>query len=577
MYKKRESIYVFFIILIILGIYQYGIQKICGFVMYPDEFGYWASAAKAVGYDWSELASLGSYYSFGYSILLIPILKLFTNGIGAYRAAVTLNGILLCVSFFVLLRVINKLFSQLNEDKRIFVCGIAIFYPAWIFYMQMTLTEAFLMFLFIIIIYLFISLIQKPKIWKVCGLAMALIYTYSVHMRTIGVVIACLFTLLLWGMSNKSMRKQMFIMFGIIVVAGLIVVLIKKSVILSVFSKADAEVIAINDYSRQIKKIKEILNIRDIYILLEEIIGKFFYLGMASFGIAYWAIGWCIRECVVIYKRIIKKADIVIGTHQWLALFLILTVIGEILICAIFMHGSKKIDGLVYGRYNEFFVPILLIVGIVEMFQSRWLWRGTLIFGVASGVMLFPILSVIEKEKMEGIRGCFIVGISYWLEEEKFNPYFFFRNTWIMGFLSMILVTGVIWTAKKWRNMSFILLVLMILEVLLGIQASIHYTYKMNEAGFQDMIVTEEIVKNHDEGMSVAYLDEGMAEFVDFHQMQIPEIPIQVVRGDVWDMRGKLADFLIVARESPQKEALEYLYGKSIEVNNCILYLNKNE
>lgn len=46
------------IILIIFGIFQYGIGKICGFTMVPDEFGYWASAAEKIGYDWSEVTSL---------------------------------------------------------------------------------------------------------------------------------------------------------------------------------------------------------------------------------------------------------------------------------------------------------------------------------------------------------------------------------------------------------------------------------------------------------------------------------------------------------------------------------------
>ena len=34
---KREHIYLIFIILIIICIFQYGIHKICGFTIYPDE------------------------------------------------------------------------------------------------------------------------------------------------------------------------------------------------------------------------------------------------------------------------------------------------------------------------------------------------------------------------------------------------------------------------------------------------------------------------------------------------------------------------------------------------------------
>ena len=77
--RTKADKHLLFIIFILLGIYQYGIGKICGFTMVPDEFGYWASAAENVGYDWSEVASLGSYYSFGYSFVLTPILWAFRD------------------------------------------------------------------------------------------------------------------------------------------------------------------------------------------------------------------------------------------------------------------------------------------------------------------------------------------------------------------------------------------------------------------------------------------------------------------------------------------------------------------
>ena len=78
---------------------MYGIQGIFGFSLFPDEFGYWASAAGFLGYDFSEVCSISSFYSFGYSLILIPILKLFSDSIIAYRAAVVVNLLLHITSF----------------------------------------------------------------------------------------------------------------------------------------------------------------------------------------------------------------------------------------------------------------------------------------------------------------------------------------------------------------------------------------------------------------------------------------------------------------------------------------------
>lgn len=569
MYKiKQEYRYLIFILLILIGVFQYGIQKICGFTMYPDEFGYWASAAKVVGYDWTEVASMGSYYSFGYSVLLIPLLKLFSDGVSAYRAALAVNLLLMCVSVLLLWNIIYRLFPEIDRMKRAFISGIAVFYPSWIFYMQMTLAEALLMFLFVALTSLFISFIQKPRVMTAVILAVLLIYTYCVHMRSIGVVIACLTTLLFWGLSNPAKRKTVLIALGVIAIAGLIVVIIKRNVIMSVFSKADAETLAVNDYSSQMWKIRQILNPDGFSIFIKEIIAKVFYLGMASFGIAYWAIGWSIKETFGLIKRI---AD----AKHWVAMFLLLSVVGEILICTIYMHGSVKIDCLVYGRYNEFLVPILVAVGIVVMLQSRWLLQITLVAGTVSGVMLFPILSVIEEEKLDGIRGYFIVGISYLINEDNFNPYLFFRDAWILGFALMILMAGIICISRRLKDAGWMLGIIIIVEVVLGIMASAHYTYEVNKSGFLDLVIAEKIIENRDENTKVTYLDEGAPEFIDFQQMQLPDISIHVIKGEAAEQMDELGDFLIVCHDTKQREELEHMYDTHIMTNSFILYFNQ--
>ena len=68
--NKHTVIFIAFLVCF----YGYCISRAYGFIFFPDEFGYWAHAAKAAGYDWSEMVSLGSYYSYGYSLILFPIL-----------------------------------------------------------------------------------------------------------------------------------------------------------------------------------------------------------------------------------------------------------------------------------------------------------------------------------------------------------------------------------------------------------------------------------------------------------------------------------------------------------------------
>lgn len=574
---RREHIYLILIILIIIGIFQYGIRKICGFSVYPDEFGYWASAAKTVGFDWTEVASLGSYYSFGYSLLLIPLLKLFTNGVTAYRVAIAVNMILMCVSILIMYYTSCRLFPETDKVRRVFISGIAALYPSWILYMQMTLAEALLMFLFVTVVYLFICLFQNPRIVTAVFLAVVLMYSYCVHMRTIGVVIACLAVLLLWGITNPTIRKPILILLGVVAIAGLAVLLIKRNVILSVFPDADAETLAANDYSSQFMKIKDILTFDGMKHFLKEFIAKFFYLGMATYGFFYWAMGWCLKESVSLWKKIICKRQDSCTTANWTAMFLLLSVIGEVLICSIFMHNSTLIDCLVYGRYNEFLVPVLILIGIAVMLKSKWVFSITLLMGAVSGLMLIPVFSALDEGKMNRIRGYFIAGISYILKEEDADPYNFFFGAWMCGLFLMVLTALVVFLAGKWEKISWLLGIIIALEIVLGAQVSNKYAYHANRFGFQDLIIAEKILENRDKDIKVTYLEEGITPYIDFQQMQLRDIPIHVIHGEITEPMDELGDFLIVSSQSERQKEFGQIYNRHITANLHILYYNEAE
>lgn len=293
---KKINIYLIFILLILFGLFQYGINKICGFTMVPDEFGYWSSAAKNVGYDWSAVASLGSYYSFGYSFLLIPVLNFFKNGVEAYRAAVAVNMLLMCASVFLMLGILKRMFPDTDETKQILVSGIAVLYPSWIFYMQMTMTEALLMFLFVLIVYLYISLLQKTKVTTAVLLAATLIYIYCVHMRTVGILIVCVITLAFWMALEHPKAKPVLVFWGVLLLFMALAILLKQNTITEVFAGVDAEVLMGNDYGSQWGKFRQIFTVSGMGRLIKEAAAKVFYLGLSSFGIFYWGMGFAVKK-----------------------------------------------------------------------------------------------------------------------------------------------------------------------------------------------------------------------------------------------------------------------------------------
>lgn len=572
---KKDHIVLIFIILIIFSVFQYGIQKIYGFTLYPDEFGYWASAANAVGYDWSETASMGSYYSYGYSLILIPILKLFSGGVRAYRAAIAVNMLLMCAGVLLLWKISLKVFPQMEKTKREFACGVGVLYPAWIFYMQTTMSEALLNFLFITIAYLFLCFIEKPRTATAIFLAVALIYLYSVHMRTVAVVIAGMIACILWGFTESGKKKQVFLLGIVLAAAGFLSLQLKERTIFEVYTYAEQNSLAVNDYASQWEKLADLLTLQGSTRLIESIIGKLFYLGVSSFGIFYWGIGWCACKSVFLISAF-KKRQRVLPEH-WLAFFLLLAAVGEVLISSIYMYRAGSIDCLIYGRYTELLVPIMLLLGIVAMDKSRILIPATLLNGVACGVVLPFLLDVIEKRNLKGLRGYHIAGLSYLIKESDLNEVLFFRNTWVLGFGIMLLVGILIWLGRRWKNGWFLTGILLI-EILAGMQISYHYTYRVNTILYENQMIAEVIRENFVRPDQIFYLDEGNGTFIDFLQMQLPEETIHILdgQGDAMEKDGlfRLGAFLIADAGTKSDQHLQMCFDKKIATNMFWLYFN---
>ena len=112
-------------------------------------------------------------------------------------------------------------------------------------------------------------------------------------------------------------------------------------------------------------------------------------------------------------------------------------------------------------------------------------------------------------------------------------------------------------------------------EVCLGIWASGRYTYRVNRANFQDLTITEKITENKNEDIQVIYLDEGETAYIDFQQMQMPDVPIHVIKAEEMKDAESLGGFIIAGHNSEYHERLEQIYDSRIVGNAYILYFNR--
>lgn len=564
---NSDHLYILFVILLIFGLFQLSVFNIYGFSLYPDEFGYWASAATHVGYDWSTIASLGSYYSFGYSLLLTPILFVFKGGLAAYRAAIAVNYILIALSFMLLYRLMVRLFNDRDHLRSILICAVAVLYPPWILYSQMTMAESLIIFLYILLCYLLVEYIFKPDVIKLILLVFVSLYLYSVHMRTIGVIIAVFVTYMVMGFKDEKNRKLTVIMIIAASVAVILFVFLKRKTIGNVFSTATQEDIEINGYGGQIWKIKDIFTAEGFRNFLVEILGKTYYLVVSTYGLLIFAVMSMIKGIRAVFVRnTLRKKE---ACRVYFKLFLFMSLIGEILISSVFLHMSDRADMLFYGRYDEFIAPVIIAVGLFEVYDilrngriARYMITAISIsLGVIAVVPLF--IKYLKDKEFPSLRGYFVTGISYLNEYNEYDPTLYVWRTALVGVALVLIMFITVWVTSKYSWSTFLIGILIVCQILLSFRLSDQWTYRINGYVYSNNAIMDELKEHPERAIYYLNIDENF--FIDFFQFGMPKREIIVVSPEELDGIDMKNGYLMVNWSYEGLEELKARYSYYME------------
>ncbi len=437
-------------------------------IMNPDEFGYWANSAFFTGLDWSPSVRVIGYYSYGYSLLLVPVrilAKIFVwDWRQKYQAMVVVQSFMLTGIFLMAVKLCRRYLSDLPWIVRDLLCLVMVIYPSYLIYAHMTCTETTLFFMFWVYLYILMRLTDHPSMLNHIGFALASFYMYTVHQRALPMIIAAVMTVIsirLLKVNKLSHVSGFFLtmflcncvhsavkgklqndlykaadpagmqeIFGyvfnkktlILIVAiafiflllwliehgrgrialalGIFVLVTGVAYMIKNFAFIEAEAgdtewrMAANDFAGQIWRIRDILTIEGFLRFLISIAGKWFYIATASglvicFGI--WHLGGHfiktsikgISKISYIWKKNDEENLEPISCNRY-AIWLwgaFLAWLGIFGISAFAMSGIGRIDNLIYGRYQEFAVGILLLYGFYSLIKDRK-WIRHMVFFV---------------------------------------------------------------------------------------------------------------------------------------------------------------------------------------------------
>jgi hypothetical protein len=372
-----------------------------------DEYGYWGNAAYLVGINWSSTVSKIPYYSFGYSLLLIPFFLTSSNTIFMYKAAILLNGIMASASFLICYDIANKIIKNRNQYFVIMVSFLISMYPTYIAYSNIAWSECLLMFVCWMLTWFFLNLKENTSIYVLVLLGTLSGYIYMVHQRTIGILAASIIVILVMKKNDKINTKQFLCFWIALIITFLVHINLKNNIQSNLWLNNLAA--QINDYSGQIVKIKELLTLGGILKALKVFLGQVFYLGASTFLLFYYGFYELLQKVMKPILGNFRTKDVHKNDNFYMYMFILISISFSILISVIFFINPIRTNEFVFGRYSEIIIGPAMLVGFAYLSNKENISNRVFII-IAAG---FSIVSVIVNIiiKTSGIIECQTVDI----------------------------------------------------------------------------------------------------------------------------------------------------------------------
>lgn len=363
-------------------------------VVLNDEFGYWAHAASAVGYDWKELISETPYYSWGYSIWLIPIIAILPTPLLWYKAAILLNVVFLLISYYLCYQSGRKLFPQISDKIMSLISLVVIIYPSNIIYAQVAWSETLCYFLFWLETYLIIRLDERFNAKNYVLSIVVALYSYSVHNRNIGILLSTIVIITAIIIKNKK-HVGYYLLIPILIIVGYKGIdLVKMHQINTLWSNSKAS--SVNNVGLDSATVTHYASriINEMKLLCISVGGKYFYL-LTGFALTLPIV--IIRFVKELYVKIKNKTFF--GDYTCSYFFILLSGLAMFGICALQMnHWNTRKDMIVYGRYMENALGPLLLLALAEAVSYRKELKTALVISIVSILAgIFPVFYYMDN------------------------------------------------------------------------------------------------------------------------------------------------------------------------------------
>lgn len=558
--RKDKKVIIIFAVygLIWLAAAVYVIPQVYGPFITPDEFGYWTHAARFAGYDWSEAASLFSYYSFGYGLFIYPFFKLIQNPVILYRTMIGIHFLLAWTASYFIYKVLIELLPHVERKRIAVISAVAMLYVAYVTYAQTTFCESLLVFLYVLEAYAVCRWCRKASCGNTVFILLAAGYMYAVHMRTVGILlttVACLLLSAIFPRGNKRQKAVIGIILVLLFVILIAVGVVKENWIALVDSADYVEQAKINSYAGQMGKLKSLLSLSGIYYLLSSLAGKIFYVGCATFGVYFWGIGYLIKELLQVMKKCRLRQEI--NSRGWLAVWLLLSHLGSFLVAVIAGAGAGgRMDSILYGRYFENSIPIVLALGIYVLMKGGGFSKKLIPYVGIQSILFFSAFFLVRNGDYTTFNNHSVTGILYAvILADRYDNYILLYafGGGLAGCMCLLLASRISAKGRLWMAPC---IVFCILQLCLAFFTTKYFTLsgsKLREENSKMLLQASELLEDRE---GIFLIDDGK-KAVCFAQFMLREpLQIQYVEDYLQNPQTVDKESVIITKRYSEAEAL---------------------
>lgn len=344
--------------------------------VYNDEAGYWTHAFTMAGYDLRGYSSTLAWYSYGYSIMLVPLIKFIHDPVTLYRAALVLNVVLTLAVYFMYIYILRYLFPKLKKAETAFASAAAVLYASYQAYSGIAFSEIALLFTFTASLFMLVRIMKKPTCLNSACFGALSAYLFMIHNRAIGITAASAIVMAAAFLMKKIDKRQVSVFF-ISLVSGLML----DRVIchfLSNYLWPEGKPSG-NDTGSMSKKFTDAFSSWDGIKRVGSLIASQAFAGFAAtFCISLFAL-WAMGRRIVssagsaaegIKKKKKRQLARTVDERSYVLAFIFMAFVFTLIISAFFMFDFKRIDHVVYTRYYDIVMGVLIMCGLCFLLEA---------------------------------------------------------------------------------------------------------------------------------------------------------------------------------------------------------------